>query len=128
MKKALYLAIAGILLIFLLLNIIGSQTISPLYFDLMKSQKAAVTFLQKIKPLADFNYYKDLFDSNIQKQFMNEENKQRLEIARLEETLQKNPYSRDVLYTLYLLYTRSGNFVKAQQYFNRAQEIDPNLK
>ena len=92
----------------LMLNILSSQSISPLYFDLVKrDSQAAVSFLQQIKRLPDFGYYKNLFDSDIQTQFMVEEVRKNAEIQRLEGLLVKNPYSRDLLYKLSLIYEQA---------------------
>lgn len=129
MKNAVYIAIGGLLLMFLLLNIASSQTVSPLYFELIKrNQQAAVSLLQQIKPLSGFNYYKNLFDLTVQKQFLLEEARRNAEIQRLEGLLVKNPYSRDLLYNLYLIYDQAGNEPKAQEYLKRAQEVDPIIK
>ncbi len=129
MKKAVYIAIVGLLLMFLMLNIASSQAISPLYFGLVKGNtQAAVSFLQKISRSSGFNYYKGLFSADVQKQFTAEETKLDNQIKKLESLLQKNPNARDVLYNLHLLYTRVGNDNKAQEYLKRAQEIDPTIK
>lgn len=129
MKKALYIAVGGLLLMFLMLNNTSSQSISPLYFSLVsKDADAAVSFLQQIKQLPDFSSYKSLFSLDIQKQFLNEEVRQTAEIARFERLLQKNPFARDVLHDLSLLYNQAGNKNKAQEYLRKTVAIDPNVK
>jgi len=128
-KKALYIAASGLLLMFLLLNIASSQSISPLYFDLVKKDTdSTVAFLQHIKQLPDFKSYKDLFNLDIQKQFAAEETDQIAEIRRFEGLLEKNPFARDVLSTLSFLHNQAGNKNKAQEYLKKAQKIDPNVK
>jgi len=41
--------------------------------------------------------------------------------------LKKNPKSRDILTNLAILYQEDGNDKLAQEYFNKAKEVDPNL-
>jgi len=128
-KKALYIAVAGLLLMFLLINIASSQSISPLYFDLVgKDPEAALSFLQQIKLRPDFNDYKSSFSLDVQKQFILEEVRQTAEVKRLEGLLQKNASARDVLYDLSRIYNQAGNYVKAKEYLIRAKDVDPLIK
>ena len=48
-------------------------------------------------------------------------------IQQIEQLLQKNPYSRDLLYRLFFLYDRMGKKIPAQEYLQRAKAIDPSI-
>lgn len=129
MKNSLNIALVGLLFIFLLLNIVSSQTVSSLFFDIAHEDPlAAVSFLHLTKRLPGFEEYKKTFTFDVLHQFTVEEFNQQREIRSLERLLEKNPSARDVLYRLSLFYEQEGNQARAQEYLNRAQEIDPNIK
>lgn len=122
----------GILFFFLVMNILFSQQLPSLYFSIINEEAGAmVTFLKYGKDIPAFR----LIASEIQDQFLlygneiykEERHRQQL-IQKLETLLAQNPQSRDVLYSLYLLYDRSGDEITAQHYFQRAKEIDPGIK
>lgn len=122
----------GILFFFLISNILFSQRLPDLFFNLADEQAdAMITFLKHGKEIPSFY----LYESEIQEQLANheaeiyKEERQRQElIQKLEVLLAQNPRSRDVLYSLYLLYDKSGDEMKAQQFLLRAKEIDPNVQ
>lgn len=116
--------------LYLLANVLSSQLISPLYFQLVKEDKKAVAlFLNKIKNLAIFpplfEMNKKIYGNSLEQEVFSEDNKRKEAIAEHESLLQKNPKSRDALYNLYLLYYEDGNETKAEEYLNRAKEVDP---
>lgn len=118
---------------YLLINLFSSQFISPLYFQIIKDDKnAVIIFLHKIKNNPVFNSYltmnKNIFGNRFEQEVFEEEQKRKESIAIFESALQKNPKSRDTLYNLYLLYKADNNGSKAEEYFNKAKEIDPIIK
>lgn len=133
MGKALKLFIVLSLMFFLFLNILSSQTVSPLYFNFIDEKKAAaVSFLIKIKQLREFSAlfseYKNIYGPSLENEVFAEDRKRREDIQRLESLLEKNPKSRDILYSLYVLYKEDNNDKKAQEYLKRAKDIDPMIK
>lgn len=48
-------------------------------------------------------------------------------IATMEKITQSHPYSPELYYNLYLLYSENGNARKANEYLNRARQIDPSI-
>jgi tetratricopeptide (TPR) repeat protein len=92
----------------------------------------AVLFLKKIKGTKEFpqqlNYYKSIYGQDIEKEVFAEEIKRKEEIKKLETILEKNQKARDVLLKLAILYFEDENFKKAQEYYQRAKEIDPMVK
>ncbi|NCO23496.1 tetratricopeptide repeat protein [Candidatus Kuenenbacteria bacterium] len=121
------------LTVFLIINIIGSQTISPLYFSVLNEDKnTTVIYLKKTMPLpffqAELDKYKVIYGDEIEKQVFAEKYQRQQQISTLEVLLQKNPQARDVLYTLYQLYLADGKTNNAQEYLKKAQQIDPMIK
>lgn len=117
----------------LILNLIGSQLISPLYFQLVNNKKGAtVNFLKKIKTFPEFQKIlemnKNIYGKTVEEKVFQQENKKKLMINNLEQILIKNPKVRDVLYSLYLLYKESGDNLTAEKYLRRTKEIDPSVK
>ena len=115
---------------FLVFNLIYSQLISPLYFQLAKEDKTAVTdFLSKIKNLPVFSSFleinKNIYGNSLEAEVFAESVKRKQSIKEYESYLQKNPASRDVLYNLYLLYQDNNNQIKAKEYLNKTKELDP---
>ena len=118
--------------LFLILNLVFSQTISPLYFQLVtENKKATLSFLEKIKQLPFFERElknaEKVYGQGVYDEVFKSERERKLKIKNLEQALEKNSLSRDVLYSLYLLYKDHGDESKAQEYFNRAKTIDPNI-
>lgn len=118
---------------FLLLNILSSQTVSPLYSGLVNEDKqATATYLQKIRLLPQFTQELPLYESKFGPEFKDlvysDEHKRQAMIAQLEQMLNQNPKARDVLYGLYLLYKEGRNGSRAPEYLRRAQEVDPMIK
>lgn len=122
-----------LLVIFLIINIISSQTVSPLYFSVLNENKSAViVYLKKIVPLPFFQIeldkYKAIYGNKIEQQVFAEKTKRQQQIITLEMLLQKNPQARNVLFTLYQLYLTDGQTEKAQKYLKKAQQIDPMIE
>jgi len=122
-----------LLIIFLIINIISSQTISPLYFSILnEDQEVVVAYLKKIVPLPFFqtelDKYKIIYGDGIEKQVFAEKNGRQRQIIVLKTLLQKNPQTKDILFALYQLYLNNGQIDKAQEYLKKAQQIDPMIK
>jgi hypothetical protein len=122
-----------LLLTFLLLNIVFSQNIHPLYSGVVNDDRAAtVDFLKKIKTLPEFEKelenYEESYGAVIAQEVFQEENEREVKIKTLEQLLQKNPKARDVLYALYQLNKIEGRNGIANKYFERAKEVDPAIQ
>lgn len=124
-----------LLAIFFLLtiNIIASQSVSPLFYGVAKGEKnTVIVFLQKIERLPEFSNFlemnKNIYGETIANKVYSPQKNRSEKIASLKNLLIKNPKSRDVLYDLYLLYKEAGNENKASEYYTRAKEIDPTLR
>lgn len=133
--KPLISIIFAILTIFLILNILYSQNISPLYFTLVsEDKKAVVNFLKKIKLLPDKNYFKDqlaeykgIYGDSIRDDVFKDDKNRQESIKEMQKLLEKSPNSRDLLYNLYLLEKEEGNKTQSQIYLQKAKEIDVNI-
>lgn len=117
---------------FLFFNLIYSQTISPLYFKFINGdKKSVVSFLQDIKNLTIFNKElnksKNLFGKGIENDVFRQDIERDNKIKEFEQVLLKNPQSRDILYSLFQLYSEKGDKITANNYLKQAKAIDPNI-
>lgn len=48
-------------------------------------------------------------------------------ISMMEDVVQSHPYSPELYYNLFLLYSENGNTPKAQEYLQKAKQIDPSI-
>ena len=122
-----------LLIFFLFLNILASQEISSLYFQIVNNEKpAVVAFLKKIRRLPEFSFFfktnKNIYGPLLEKQVFEDERKKEEKLVKLESLLQKNPKARDVLYELYLTNKDLGNEKRAEKYLKMAKEIDPDIE
>lgn len=118
--------------VFCFLNLIFSQSISPIYFQFVNNNKAsAVNFLQKINNLPEYKRIlemnNNIYGSTIKEQIFAKNNLKKEVINNLEQKLTINPKSRDVLYGLYQLYLEEGDKNQANDYLRRAKEVDPSI-
>lgn len=123
------LSLAGV---YVILNVMFSQLISPLYFrQVVDERDFIVPYLQSVRSLPTFQkdliLYKNLYGKRIEEEVFYNDTLRENKIKELEETLQKNSSSRDILYNLYLLYSQAGNEPKALEYLNKAKRVDPAL-
>ncbi|MDO8609676.1 MAG: hypothetical protein Q7R95_03955 [bacterium] len=121
-----------LLTILLIINIVSSQNISPLYAQITNyNVKAATQFLKDIRFLPFFSNelktHAQIYGKDIENQVFSEEIMQKQLIQKYEQLLASNPESRDLLYGLYELYYKVGDKDKAVMYLHRAKEIDPNI-
>ncbi|MEK7633967.1 MAG: hypothetical protein AAB437_03945 [Patescibacteria group bacterium] len=132
-KQWLYIGLYLLTFFYVIINIISSQLISRIYFQLVNSNKSStVTFLQKIKDFPEFGKIlemnKNIYGKTIEKEAFQQENEKKLLINNLEQKLLINPKARDILYGLYQLYSAEGDSNRASDYLKRAKEVDPSLK
>lgn len=133
MKKYLLIVFFFFGFLFLFLNIVYSQLVSPIYSSLVAGEKqAAIQYLRRIKTLPQFQQelavYKNIYNGEIEKDVFLDEQERKKSITRLELLLKQNPKARDVLYSLYLLYKDGGNEKMAVAYLQKAREVDPMIR
>lgn len=114
-------------------NIISSQTLPSLYYRLINGDKqAAISYLTHIRPLTFFQSelikYKNIHGLWVEEQVFKKEWERNRKIAALEDSLEKNRKSRDILYGLSVLYDERGDKARARDYLEKAREIDPDVK
>ncbi len=132
MLKILRYALVGFFILFLIINLISSQTISSIFFKFVNNdRKATVSFLQKIKGLPDYQIilkmHDNIYGKSIRTEINLEESQKKALINNLEQQLTINPKARDILYGLYQLYLAEGDKNRAGEYLKRAKEIDPDI-
>lgn len=120
-----------IFILFCFFNAVASQMISPLYFQLVKENpQAEVQFIKTVRLLPEFQaIFPEIRETFVtyEKDVYADERKRRQTIQELENLLEENAQARDVLYALSLLYEHDGNQTKANEYLQRAHQIDPIL-
>lgn len=121
------------LCIFLAANIIFSQNINDIYFDIIRgNKKSVISFLKQSKTLSEFNKLLNIntqiYGESIKDSVFYDDLKRKQRIYDLEQLLQKYPISRDILTNLAILYSQEGNEKKAKEYIQKAQEIDPEVR
>ena len=122
----------GILFIFITLGIWSSLGIPKIITTLATADdKISIVFFRKARRL---NEFRSRLLPEMVKTFATHEyeiyadERTRLEkIHVLESLLDQHPQARDVLYALALLYQKSGDYNKSQEYMNRAVAVDPDV-
>ena len=120
-KKHFTFLVAILIFAFLFLNLLYSQLISPLYPQFVnESKNTVVEYLKKIKTLSSFeiqlNVFENIYGRGIKEEVFQEDLVRNQKIKKLEQVLEKNPNSRDVLYSLYQLYWEKGDSLTAGKY------------
>ncbi len=118
---------------FLSFNVFLSQFISPLYYQLVNEHETAtVSYVQSLRDFGLFSFelmkFKDIYGKGFEKDVFDQEIQKEQMINKFEQILNKNPYAKDALYSLYLLYNENGDTKKAGEYLKRAKEVDPSIK
>ncbi len=118
---------------FLLFNAILSQVVPPAYFQMMNDNQDSVAYyLQSIRSLPQFpselSRLESVYGKGLEGNVFSKEIGEKKLIQKYEQILDKNPYAKEVLYSLYLLYGQKGGTKLAQEYFERAKAVDPTLK
>lgn len=131
-KKYLYFFFYFLLFLFLGTNIFFSQNINYLFNGVINfNEKSIIEFLKKIKNEDYFKnqlaYFENIFQKPLKNEVFREENERNEKIKKLEQILEKNPYSKDVLYSLSLLYQQKGDEKKAREYLIKVKQIDPEI-
>ena len=117
---------------FILINIYSSQQVNPLYFSFItEDQTAVVQTLRKARPLLEFNdllaMQQSIYGDGLNRSVNKETDERSFSIKVLENLLKKNPQARDVLYDLAVLNKENLNYVKANSYLKKAQQVDPSI-
>lgn len=117
---------------FLGLNVIYSQLVSPLYFNqVVNEKKTVIDYLKSIRTLPEFGeqlmLYKNLYGEQVEEEVFYDDSIRKQKIKNLELLLEKNLKARDILYSIFLLYSNEGDEKKALEYLDRARSIDPAL-
>ncbi|MFA6017005.1 MAG: hypothetical protein WC744_02875 [Patescibacteria group bacterium] len=126
------LLLYSFIFVILIINLIYSQLISPIYYGFtINNEKVTVAFLQKIKPLPEYQRILEMnnnvYGQTIKDEIFSQENQKKEMINNLEQQLTINPRARDVLYSLYQLYLSEGDKNRASDYLRKAREIDPDI-
>lgn len=114
-------------------NIIYSQKYNQNMYGVMEGKtNSIVNYLKHIWGTPLFNFEIESYkaggrgDVLLKWEEVQQENTKR--IQNLEEATFLHPYSPELYYNLYLLYTENGDKSKAEINLKKAQQIDPSIK
>lgn len=120
-----------VLVMFIVVNIMASQLFPSLFERIISGEENAIISFYAISRDNGLNY--KVFNSVENEETMYADdlssahrNRQEL-IVYYESLLQSNPYARDVLYALSILYNQEENIPQADYYMNQARMIDPTI-
>lgn len=130
-RGILSIGISAVLLTFLVLNIVASQLVDPLYARVVKEEpEAEYEFFSVVRKLPVFTQIYPSMDE-IFEQYRTrleiQDNKRKEQIEELESYLEQNPKSRDIFLVIASLYEQEGNVEQSRIYYEKAREIDPSL-
>jgi tetratricopeptide (TPR) repeat protein len=121
----------GILFLFLATNILFAVSLPDIDRVTRGKSEDVVHFMKQARMLRAFQVLfpeiRETFMAHEQEVYKDDHDR-RIMITKLESALAINPKSRDVLYSLYLLYDKAGNEEKASIYYLQAKAIDPSIK
>jgi len=109
-KIALFYTLLILIFSFLFFNIILTQLISPVYYQMTNdNQNAVVKYLQSIRQTPQFSSelskLKNAYGASIENVVFRKETEEKSLIQNYEQILRKNPYARDILLSLFFLYS-----------------------
>lgn len=132
MDHLMNLMVGTIALSYVVLNVVASQMVNPLYERFVAEEvDAQVAFYKIARNLPEFQEIYEANAATIQslEPEINKDDVTRLDkIRKLETLLEQNPNSRDLLYVIATLYEQSGDEENARLYRERALQIDPSLE
>ncbi len=122
-----------ILLLFISANILASQIISPVYLGVVnENQGSVISYLKKIRNLPlfvpEYRKFEVILGPQIWSGVFSKEIQRNGLINKLQSKLTLNSQSRDILYSLSLLYNAAGNTARSEKYLKLAKEVDPDIK
>lgn len=131
-KSTLFYGFCLFCIVFVAINIIASQKYNPHMYGVMNGElNASTTYLKHIwgSELFDLEIkrytYEERMDILDKWYIIQSENKKR--IGKLEAATELHPYSPELHYNLYLLYTENGEKSKAWESLLKARQIDPSI-
>ena len=114
---------------FVIVNVMASQLVPSLFERIVNGEENAIISFYTISRGNDLHY--EIFDYVTTDETMYADdlssahrNRQEL-IVYYESLLQSNPYARDVLYALSILYSQEENTIQADYYMSQARVVDP---
>lgn len=113
-------------------NILASQRYNEHMYGYMDGKKEDVlTYLKHIwgTPLfkLEMKAFEDERNLTVLREWeeIQKQNRERIEV--MEKMTESHPYSPELYYNLHLLYSENGNTQKADEYLDKARQIDPSI-
>ena len=117
------------LVMFVIVNVMASQLVPSLFERIVNGEENAIISFYTISRGNDLHY--EIFnyvttDETMYADDLSSAHRNRQElIVYYESLLQSNPYARDVLYALSILYSQEENTIQADYYMSQARVVDP---
>ncbi len=113
-------------------NIVASQSFNAHMYGYMDGKEEdQLAYLKHIwgSPLFDkeIDALKAENKTSLLGQWENIQNQNNKRISMMEGVVQTHPYSPELYYNLFLLYSENGNTPKAQENLQKARQIDPSI-
>lgn len=113
-------------------NIIFSQRYNVNMYGVMRGEKTAIlNYLKHIWGTPLFNLELSTYKMDGREEVLTDwtffQQISTKRIQSLEEVARLHPYSPELYYNLYLLYSERGQNIKAQEYLQKARQIDPSI-
>jgi len=113
-------------------NIVASQSFNTHMYGYMDGKdEDQLVYLKHIWGTSLYNQEIDALKkenkSTILGQWENVQQQNNKRISMMELTARSHPYSPELYYNLFLLYSENGNSPKAHEYLQKAKQIDPSI-
>ncbi|MFW5703520.1 MAG: hypothetical protein ACOCXQ_01675 [Patescibacteria group bacterium] len=130
-NQVLAIFLMSIVLLYVLLNVIASQQVNPLYSRFVREEvEAEVAFYAVVKDLPEFRELYPLVDDQyrqLEAEIVKDDITRKQQIENLETYLEQNPNARDIYVAIAQLYRQGGDIEMAADYMDRARKIDPGV-
>lgn len=121
----------GIIVIFMVINIVGSQYVPSIFYDLINGKREAlVEIFMRAKNVSQFHILLPEVEqtfSKHSKEVYKESSDRKAQIHSLMTILELNSESPEILYSLHLLYQAEKDIERADMYLQRARMFDPQI-
>lgn len=131
-KNLLFYLLCFVCVVLVSVNIIYSQKYNEHMYGVMGGESRSIlSYLKHIWGTPLFEYEIETYkaegknDILLKWEEVQQENTKRIQI--LEEATKLHPYSPELYYNLYLLYSENGDKVKAKENLQKARQIDPSI-
>ncbi|MFZ2206761.1 MAG: hypothetical protein WA061_04145 [Microgenomates group bacterium] len=131
-KNTRYFLGISLCIVFIAANVFASQRYNSHMYGYMDGKSEdQLTYIKHIwgSPLFDLEIkaLKEEGETALLERWEKIQQQNNKRISMMEAVVQSHPYSPELYYNLFLLYSENGNTTKAHEYLQKAKEIDPSI-